>query len=430
MTFFSFILLGMSGRLLGPIVAFVVGGVLSAMGIQDQAARVGPLALFNPPARTFVARLDPLTLEPTGPRVSVDEYHWIAATSPDGSQLAVATGGPACKIRIIDIARMEMQHRVQAGIAAEALAWLRPGRVVAALACNPANIAGRGCGIVLVDSNSGGIVRRWPETEADDQTLRFEPGFFAPKTVAKTPFGVLFLLGHATEVTAARLVLIDDKEELRSLSLPSIRAGRHRPTVSNLAPFGPQKSAGLAIHSAGDRAYVIGTEPTIAEIDLKSFQVREHQVEGFDRGSDFSVRRAFWMDGQIVVYGVDQSAGADGSLAGRTPAGVRAVDIASWRARTIDAHASQATAAAGTLLAYGGESRGLTGYSPDGNERFRLFADDDSPVASVHVDGRYAYAISVDRQQGAVRARVVDVAAGKLVREVTPSARLIDLALP
>jgi hypothetical protein len=319
---------------------------------------------------------------------------------------------------------MEIQHYVQAGIAAEALAWLRPGRVVAALACNPANPSGRGCGIVLIDSISGEVIRRWPETEADAWTLRVEPGDAAPKTVAKTPLGVLLLLSHATEVTAARLVMIDEKEELRSVSLPSIRAGRNRPVVVNPPPFSPQSSPALAVHPSGDRAYVIGAEPTVAEMDLRSLHVLEHPVEGLDRGSQFIERRAFWMDGRIVVHG-----GLDGGSSGRTPAGVRTIDVTSWRARTIDARASHATSAAGTLPAFGGGSRGVTGYSPDGNERFRLFANDDHPVVSVHCDDRYAYVVSVDKQQSAARVRVVDVSTGKVVCEATPSTRLFDLAL-
>jgi hypothetical protein len=415
--------------LLTPIVAFVTAGVLPVICLQDEASRVGPLALFNPPAQTFVARLDPITLEPAGPRISVDEYHGIAAISPDGTQLAVATGGPRGKIRIIDIRRMEMQHFVQVGIATEALAWLRPGRVVAGMACNPANPSGRGCGIVLVDSISGEVVRRWPETEADAWTLRFEPGDAAPKTVAKTPFGVLLLLAHATEVTAARLLMIDHAEELQSVSLPSIRAGRNRPVVVNPPPFSPQSSPALAVHPAGDRAYVIGAEPTVAEIDLKSLHVREHSIEGLDRGSEVGERRAFWMDGRIVVHGVNLTAEPDVRLSVRTPAGVRTIDVASWRARIIDARASHATTAAGTLLVYGGESRGLTGYSPDGKERYRLFADDDRFIVSVHCDDRNAYVVSVDRQQTAARLRVVDVSTGKVVREASPSARLIDFAL-
>jgi hypothetical protein len=283
---------------------------------------------------------------------------------------------------------------------------------------------------VLVDTITGNVVRRWPETEADAWTLRFEQGDAEPKTVARTPFGVLFLLAHATELTAARLVMIDEKEEMRSVSLPSIRAGRNRPFLTNPPPFSPQLSAALAVHPSGDRAYVIGLEPTVAEVDLKSFQVREHPIEGLDRVSEFGERRAFWMDGRIVVYGVDLTIEPDGKQSSPRPAGVRMIDVVSWRAQTVGVRASYATTAAGTLLVYGGEFRGLAGYSRDGKERFRLFADNDRSIVSVHCDGPYAYVTSVDQQETAMRLRIVDVSTGKVLREGTPSARLIDLALP
>jgi hypothetical protein len=47
--------------------------------------------------------------------------------------------------------------------------------LLGALQCNPVNSARRGCGIVLVDSGSGTMVRRWPDTEDDIQFLPFQP---------------------------------------------------------------------------------------------------------------------------------------------------------------------------------------------------------------------------------------------------------------
>src|SRR5438093_13583259 len=49
------------------------------------------------------------------------------------------------------------------------------------------------------------------------------------------------------------------------------------------------------------------------------------------------------------------------------------IDTTTWRVRTIDARASKAAFVADTLLVYGGESFGLTGYTTEGRERFRLF---------------------------------------------------------
>jgi len=361
--------------------------------------------------------------------------------SPDGTQLAVGAGGPGGQLRIIDIQRMETQHYVHTGIAVEALAWLGPRRIVAAMQCNPGNVAGRGCGIAVVDSTTGEVVRRWPETEADTETLPFEPGYLSPRTFETTPHGIVFLLVPARQVAPARLVVIRREEELRSVTLPSIATGRER------LPFGPQQSAGLAVPPAGDRAYVIGLESIVTEVDLETLEIREHAVQGLDPTAPFSSRRAFWLNGQIVVHGAGFTSGLGTGVSGSVPAGVMTIDTTSWRVRTIDADAHQAVEAAGLLLVYGGHSPGLAGYSADGEKRFHLFADDDRPVASVHVDGPYAYAVSIDPPQEAdgaaqtVRARrrarqtgshvrVVDVATGQVIREARPSARLVDFARP
>jgi DNA-binding beta-propeller fold protein YncE len=415
------------------LVVFVASAVSLTGAAQDAEPAIGPLALFFP--TLDVARLDPVTLEPLGPRVGVGEYHGVAAISPDGTQLAAGTGGPGGQVQIIDIQRMEAQHSVYTGIAVEALAWLGPRRIVAAMQCNPRNVAGRGCGIAVVDSTTGEVVRRWPETEADTETLPFVPGFLSPKTFATTPHGIVFLLIPARRVAPARLVVIRPEEELRSVTLSSIATGQERLS-------GPQQSAGLAIPPAGGRAYVVGLESIVTEVDLETLEIRDHPVEGLDPTLPFTSRRAFWLNGQIVVHGAGSthSLGAGVSwVSGSVPAGVMTIDTTSWRARTIDADAHQAVEAAGLMLVYGGRSSGLTGYSADGERRFHLFADDDHPVASVYVDGLYAYAVSIDPQlrepdgRDYVReshVRVVDVATGQVIREARPSARLIGFAHP
>lgn len=358
------------------------------------------------------------------------EYHGVAAISPDGTQVAFGTGGPGGQVLILDVQRMKMQHYVHTGIAVEALAWLGPRRIVASMQCNPRNVAGRGCGIAMVDSTTGEVVRRWPETEADTETLPFEPGFQSPKPFATTPYGIVFLLASAQRVAPARLVVIGRDEELRSVTLPSIAAGRER------RPFREQ-SAGLAISPAGDRAYVVGLDSIVTEVDLETLEIRDHPVQGLDPGAPFTTRRAFWLSGRIVVHGGGYTGSLGEAASGSEPAGVMTIDATSWRARTIDAEAHQAAEAAGRMLVYGGRTLGLAAYSADGAQRFHLFAGDDRPIASVYVDGTYAYAVSVDPQPGETvgrarqsHVRVVDVATGQVIREARPSARLVDFARP
>jgi hypothetical protein len=323
---------------------------------------------------------------------------------------------------------MEMVHRVHIGIAPEALAWLTPTRVLAAMQCNPANSGGRGCGIALVDAGSGTIVRRWPETEQDDQFLPFRPPYASPKTVEAARDGVVFLLGHWKDIAPARLVLITKGEQLRSVSLAPIKIGLYQTSLAfGRLPTGPDASAGLAIDATGERAFVVGAEPTVAEVDLRTMTVRYHQVAGLaERRTDVGVRRAFTLPGgDIAVYGFDVDPAASGP-ASIASAGVRIIDGTTWRARILDARAARVVSAAGSLIVYGGDLPGLSAYDANGRERFKLFADEQ--VREVFRDGDHAYAIT--RKSAADPQRqihLIDIAAGRQLRQATPSAQLIDL---
>lgn len=402
--------------------------LLFFVGVQPDATSArAPLGFFGPTPSTL-ARLDPLTLEPAGPQVPIGEYHRAATLSPDGVRLAVATGGPGGGIQIVDVERMEKVHSVHTGIAAKALAWLTRDRVLGGLQCNPANSAGRGCGIVLVDGVTGKIVRRWPDTENDTQFLPVHPPLGAPKPVAITRHGVVFLLSHATEIAAARLVLITKAEEFRAVSLFPIQVGLHQTSSIHGRPVGPNASAGLAVDAAGERAFVVGAESTVAEVDLSTMNVRYHDVTGLERQSDVGVRRALWLPGGgIAVFGHDLVVSSGDGRVTLLPAGVRIIDTMTWRGRTINAQASTAVLAGGSLLVYGGALLGLTSYSPDGRERFRLFGDEQ--VREAYLDGANAYVIFREAagDSGRYRVRVISAATGILIRERVPLERLVDL---
>ena len=95
------------------------------------------------------------------------------------------------------------------------------------------------------------------------------------------------------------------------------------------------------------------------------------------------------------------------------------IDTSTWRGRTIDAGATYAVLAAGKLLVYGGESEGLALYRTDGRRISRLFSD--ATIRRVHLDGERAY---VRAGEGY---RVVDLALGSVLREVTTSVRLVEI---
>jgi hypothetical protein len=405
----------------------LVAGIVVSADRQRASERV-PLAFFEPPARTFLARIDPVRLDPVGTRVPIGEYHYAAAASPDGRHLAVAAGGPGGGVLIVDIGRMEMVHRVHIGIAPEALAWLTPTRVLAAMQCNPTNSGGRGCGIALVDASSGTIVRRWPATEQDDQSLPFRPPYASPKTVEVARDGVVFLLGHWKDIAPARLVLITKDEQLRSVSLAPIKIGLYQTSSAfGRLPTGQDTSAGLAIDANGDRAFVVGAEPTIAEVDLRTMNVRYHEVAGLaERRTDVGVRRALMLPGgDIAVYGFDVDPAAS-DPASIVSAGVRIIDGMTWRARTLNGRATRMMSAAGSLIVYAGDFPGVTAYDANGRERFTLFADEQ--VREVFADGDHAYVITrKSAGDPERRTHVIDVVAGTRLRQATPPTQLIDL---
>jgi hypothetical protein len=200
-------------------------------------------------------------------------------------------------------------------------------------------------------------------------------------------------------------------------------------------------SPGLAVDEEEDRLLIASPRgDVIAEVDLASLEVSYHslreEISLLERlhnwlepaaeakgASDGSVRRARSLgNGRLAVFGLDEHAflDEDGNLQQRmTPAGVRLIDTEDWSARMLDAKASAATVASGTLLAFGSyydwDSRqwvgaGVSGYSLDGERRFHLFGED--PVWDVQVVGTRVYAAFEDSN----RAALIALPSGRLVR--------------
>jgi hypothetical protein len=114
--------------------------------------------------------------------------------------------------------------------------------------------------------------------------------------------------------------------------------------------------------------------------------------------------------------------GWDTGPGGTKPAGLAVIDTRTWTARLLEPGASSFLFASGLLLATGstydpetGEtsSIGLAAFTPDGEERFRLFQGESAWVVQVY--GGRAY---VDAPRGGAATqplRVVDLRQGRLV---------------
>jgi hypothetical protein len=226
-------------------------------------AVVGILAPLNGDAATLT-RLDPLTLRPTGARVTLPEYHENWSFSPDGSQLALGMGGqgdPCGRgICIVDAGTMRIAGYVHASIAVEAVAWLRPRRIVAVLQ--------RG-GVIVADPVTETVIR--------SRNLPFQP--FGPP-VARTSEGLAVLMRSRPP----QLVVVNAHGYVRSVALRRIERG-----------------AALAAARRSARAFVTSAGGPIAEVSLRTMGVRYHRVP---TPHDGRRREALWLGhGRLAVSG-------------------------------------------------------------------------------------------------------------------------------
>lgn len=362
---------------------------------------------------SVLARRDPLSLQLVSAQVQIAEYHDAWSLSPDGSQIALAISAQASEfggregrvgVLLVDLDTMRVVRGIETGIAAEALAWLAPHVLVAALQ--------RG-GIVLIDPATGRITQRWPD-------------FSSPDTSARTKDSLVMLAGPAYDTSertaAARLAVVDARAGLRSVTLERIRL---RLRVATGTEYTQAKDrAGLALDPERERAYVVAAGAPVAEVDLPTMRVTYHlEPWGAQPHGDVLAheRDALWVgDQHMVVFGRDLLQSGDAA------AGANLIDTAAWRSCIIDAKADGAATTSGTLLVYAARARpgvGLRAYTSAGQPIFHLF--DEEQVSRVSVADGLAYV------QTASAIRVVDAQTGEALSTIASSSQIVDvIAVP
>jgi hypothetical protein len=184
---------------------------------------------------------------------------------------------------------------------------------------------------------------------------------------------LLLVLGpRGRSLGPSRLVRVGPQGRVRSAELPEIRSGSE-PAGSASETWSP----GLAVDTAGARAFVVQAQSPVTEVVLRTCRGRAHPPGPSAKAADVVVgpwREALWLGrGLLAVTGSDSE---------KTPAGLTLVDTRRWRARTIDARATEVALVSGTLFAssslYNPVSQtargsGLTGFSIDGRRRFHLY---------------------------------------------------------
>lgn len=375
---------------------------------------LGMFALPN--TAVILARLDPLTLKPVSQHVLVGEYHNTWSLSPNRSHLAVGVSAPGIRrrigIRIVDLDSMKVVRDVETGIAAAAVAWLAPRRLVAALLRE---------GTVVVDTQTGKILHRWSGLADPHMSARMRDRFvvlFPSHTVAP-PEGV----------ATARLAVIDSRARLRSVILRRIQIGGARST----------HAAALAVDPERARAYVFAADAPVAEVDLRTMRVSYRRLElmslrpGGRKGAEVQQgdalrgrrREAIWLGtGKALVVGRDLVATRAGALASLA-AGAALVDTRKWSWCMLDARGSRAAFGDRTLLVYGSPAArnapgdGLRAYTVEGREIFRLFKG--QQVWDVQITPDHAYV----RTPSSVG--VVDLNSKRIVNEIVPPRDLVDV---
>jgi hypothetical protein len=360
----------------------------TAADTQRPRERAAPTRLYEI-AGDFV-RLDPETLRPVrGQRAPLDSDSWAWSFAPGRDRIALVSDSPGPELRLIDLRTMRVigDARLARRGSAWATAWVSPRRILGVVVTRADDTI-----VVGVDPATRRVVWR----RSLGGSLRVGEAFHN---------GLVLILGPRRDVGPSRLVRVSAGGGIRSAPLAQIRSGSVGPLDSR---------PGLAIDHSAARALVVQAGSPVAEVDLRSLQVREHRPLLRGRAPDATTgatRDAFWLgEGRLAVTGWDIR-----SSGGATPAGLTLVSTLTWSARKIHRRATDAVVWRGTLLAssfpYSGRGtrgNGLTGYSLAGERKFRRYGDE--PVSGVHPLGSKVLVMTPRR------ATLIDARTGRELR--------------
>jgi hypothetical protein len=219
--------------------------------------------------------------------------------------------------------------------------------------------------------------------------------------IARTPSTLVLLLAPLDAIGPVRIAVVDADGAMRSTTLDRIVAGQAN---------GRFASPGLALDSAGTRAFVVGAQAPIAEVDLATLTVSYHDLTApvsllgrlrnwLEPEAEAKVplsgprRSARWLgNGFLTVWGSDSEVTGQGRdvHVRDIPAGVKLIDTRSWTVRTLDPGASSLAVAGETLFTYGAtwnsatrklSGVGLTAHAPTGAVLYKRFGS--SPLYGV-----------------------------------------------
>jgi hypothetical protein len=370
-------------------------------------------------AKPRLARLKPLTLEPTG-RVAPLRLGGGSATavSPNGRLLAVGTGAPG--IQLIDLRRMEVLDYVRLGSTGWVtyLFW-EHGLLYAVVDGE------RRASVVLVDPVGWEVYQRHP----------------LPGTVATAEVGSHQATGQVVLLSTPRRsigpvwITVVGGKGMESVVVSGVSGGSE---VENGGEGyrARQVTPGLAVDRAGKRAFIVTAGRSVAEVSLNNLAIEYHELSEpvsllgrlrnwLEPSAEAKLiegpqRKAAWLgNGVIAVSGADYSTvtGANGEPDVHVQAaGLSLIDTTDWSIRTVDEGPSDFALFDSTLLAFGDTSWGdptatgigLAGYDLRGRELFQVLQG--RRVSWLEASGDLAYVVVDER-----RRIVVDAVSGHIL---------------
>ena len=378
--------------------------------VVAEDALLGIITAWSGSVGTILAPVDRRTLKPAVPWAQLGEFHDAWSLSPDHELAAFGISAPGengrIGIRVIDLGTFRVVRDIETGIAAEALGWIAPDRLVAFLQSGE---------VVVVDPRSGAELSR-------DGLGAISCPFAPPHAV--TPVGFVMV---ASVAGSARVVVIDAASRLQIARLDDVALGES---------FGLCQSAGLAVDPARLVAYVFGADAPVAAVDLRTMEVRRHRVTGAPALTRSGCRAcgaqrsAVWLGGGRLAVAGSRHRPRGANRVRETPVGVVVVDTRDWTARMIAARAGAARLAGDRLLVYDGRhpsigpraGAGLRVYDRAGRLRYAVL--DGERVGDVQVAGARAYART---RRGL---RVIDLRRGVVIARLPRVRRDVDLIAP
>jgi hypothetical protein len=315
-----------------------------------------------------LARVDPLTLRPSGRRVELAPGGgWATAFSPDRRTLALGGGQGFATIEFVDVRRMRSRGVVDLNMSGSIalLSWDR-GYLFAVVDDH------RRRAVVTIDPVGGQALARHRIAGTILQ--------------AKEATGqVVLLLGPPSGIGPLRLAVVGGKG-MASAAIPGFVGGWRTERTGEVVHT-REKIPALVIDDQGRRAFVFSGRG-VAEVSLRNLAVTTHAlsepVSLLERIRNWleprahaklvegSWREGIWLgDGRFAVTGVDYA--TDGEVRGK-PFGVALVDMREWSIRKVAEGGTNLVLAQHTLLTFGYDNDdGIKGYDLRSGKTFRLF---------------------------------------------------------